>query len=1013
MRYISSKWNRILVGILACLTVAFAIAAGSAMRAHAEPVINNSEIEEVYDFGTSLELPTKATVDGQEKTAEAVFLTYPNGITTKKSPSVLNQAGEYELQYIFSVSGKTVRYLQRFKVAIPGFSYNDPKSSVEIGANERFPQIPVGAQIRLVNRDELTFREIVNLADNTEDSPFLTLYALPQTAGEFDAAKIKVRITDLYDAENYVDIYIKSNAKEDVTSIGATYLTAGAKGQPSTGLEDNTASNKGVNVRQNDQFGFPAEFSLAGAQYSEGSVVNIDYDELNLYFDAATKQVLTDPSGYCSNARLIADLDDTSYFSNPWKGFTTGEVRISIMGLEYQASALNLVVTELDGKLPLSSVTDGEKPTIKVDTDAFSSGNFPFARVGESFPLFPATAFDAHDGAVQVVSMVFYNYASSNPINCNTTDNSFVPTRPGLYTIVYQARDLSGNVAIETVDVHAYAGAPLEIGLTDPIGSTKTGEPVELVKALSATSVSGRVRYFISVADSDGNVTEVDPESRLFTPMKVGSYIVTVTARDYVSEATKTFPLEATENAVGKIFGEADIPRAFLKGATYTLPTVYGYDFSSGTGVKKEAQIYIKEDNGQSVLHSGNTYRVQASSEVTIEYAITVNGGTDKKTYTVPVVDAGFKSSLNQAKLFRIISGAASGKATSDGVSYTTSTEGTTLEFVNSLQAVDFNLSFLVDGANHAFTGIHVTLTDALNSAESVRFSFEKISGRTMFSVNGGIRYGIDASFEGATRTSFLVNYSAATKSVQAANNLTVSVQTYENGQPFKGFSSDFVYLQVEYTGVSGSSAIIFQNLNKHRLGNATTDRYAPDILVTATPGNRNKGDVVSLSAAVVADVIDAAVTRSLTVTGPNGQPVTALDGTLLKDADPTKDYQFVLSAYGGYLISYTASDSTGNKSSYSYNIAAVDETPPVITIISPVTSGKVGEQIAIAAVEVTDDVTANCEVVVFVEGSNGSYELITDGYFIPKAAGEYRVRYLAMDEAGCCAVASYTVTVQ
>ena len=1001
-----------LAGLLLCLSVCLGVFTERALPAQAEHVIVNAEIAATYDFGTSFALPESATVDGQTLLAESVYLVYPNGVATRKSRVTLDQSGEYALQYVFVIDGKRVYYTQRFRVATLGFGLTNAASRAFIGTNDRYPEIPEGVQIQLSNRDELTFREIVNLADNDEDAPFLSLYALPQTPGEFDAAKVKVRLTDLYDAENYVDIYIKSNAKEDVTSIGASYLTANANGQPPTGLEDNTASNAGVKVRQNDQFGFPAVFSLAGAQYSEGGITPIYYDDLNLYFDAKTKRILTDPSGYCSNARLIADLDDTSYFTKPWKGFTTGEVRVSITGLEYQTSLLHLVVTSLDGKLPEEIIEDTAPPTIKVDTEEFA-GSMPFARIGEKFTTYSATAFDKHDGVVEVTSAVFYNYYSPTPFNCSTVDGTFTPTRPGVYTIEYRAKDRAGNVACEQLNVEAFANSPLQVEVQSPLSSGKTGETVALMQGLGAASVSGTVRYCVVVTDADGAKTEVDSATRLFTPMHDGAYEVTVEAYDYVSVAKETFTFTATPNAVGKIFEEAALPRVFLKGVTYALPTLYGYDFSSGKGVRTEAQISVKEDGGQSKTLQGNTYVVQASAEAVVEYALSVGSSTDKKTYTIPVVNAGFGGSLDQAKLFRVVQGAAEGKAASDGVTYTTNTNGTTLEFINRLQAVEFSLSFLGSAASHAFTGIHITLTDTLNAQESVRFSFEKSGGGTVFSVNGGLRFAVDASLEGANRTSFLVNYDAATKTVTPSNNLTVSVDTYENGAPFEGFTTGYVYLSIRFDGVSGPSAILFQSLNNHRLRNDTYDRYAPGIVVSAVPGDRNKDDVVVLPAAVVADVVDASVTSGLTVKGPDGNPITAEDGTLLQNADLTKEYSFVLRTLGRYTISYTASDSTGNKNSYSYTIAAVDQTPPQITIQNAVRSGKVGARIAVASVTVTDNATEKCEVVVFVEGPSGSFELVKDGYFVPRTPGEYRVHYMAIDEANCCGFASYTVTVQ
>ena len=148
-------------------------------------------------------------------------------------------------------------------------------------------------------------------------------------------------------------------------------------------------------------------------------------------------------------------------------------------------------------------------------------------------------------------------------------------------------------------------------------------------------------------------------------------------------------------------------------------------------------------------------------------------------------------------------------------------------------------------------------------------------------------------------------------------------------------------------------------------------------------------------------------------VKDPNGEYVTAKDGTLLNEkADPTKSYEIVLESFGRYEVYYSAADSNGKEMIYSYMLTVSDIVAPEVELTDKVTEAKVGETVLIAETEITDNLSKEFTVVRYLELPNGSLVSLPGNSFIANMAGEYSVWYYVTDEAGNTAITGYTVTV-
>ena len=117
------KKTKLLFSVLAVTLVGVGAAGGFlSLKAGAEVGWTDATVEREYEYGETLEIPTRSvTVNG--KTAEAVSVVeYPNGKTTKSDEITLNVGGRYKIRYTAVVGAKSYEKV-----------YADDKRRVKVG----------------------------------------------------------------------------------------------------------------------------------------------------------------------------------------------------------------------------------------------------------------------------------------------------------------------------------------------------------------------------------------------------------------------------------------------------------------------------------------------------------------------------------------------------------------------------------------------------------------------------------------------------------------------------------------------------------------------------------------------------------------------------------------------------------------------------------------------------------------------------------------------------------------
>ena len=174
------------------------------------------------------------------------------------------------------------------------------------------------------------------------------------------------------------------------------------------------------------------------------------------------------------------------------------------------------------------------------------------------------------------------------------------------------------------------------------------------------------------------------------------------------------------------------------------------------------------------------------------------------------------------------------------------------------------------------------------------------------------------------------------------------------------------------------------------------------------------QGDEISLPKAYASDALDNELSYfTVTVSGPDGQPIAATDGTVLNYAPIRDEYRIKLDKTGSYTLIYAAADGSGNVDPYTYTVRVRDAEPPEITISSAsIPDAKLGDTVAVPTATVTGG-TTDGKVYVYVINPHGLVRK-PDGnsYSDTAVKGRYTVRYVAFDAYGNMAVEELYFTV-
>jgi len=829
-----------------------------------------------------------------------------------------------------------------------------------------------------------TFRlhQPIDLRTVTVADDFLKLRIYATEDGTPDIRQITLVLTDAYDPTNYLRI----NGIYDLLQY--SYWKTGTGEQPLVGYE---AWNHVIHIEDNAGAWAPVDFISSARKDTNILCLSFDPDDLKVYA--------------CSNQKgnddvMICDLDDPKYYSALWSGFTTGEVYLSVYINEFEKGAtsatlglLSAAGCALDGR---TEAYDDKAPTIRVDFGDYSADTLPDGAVGYYYPVFPAKAYDTSDGITVPQARVYSGYGTTAQKEVPCDGIRFVPTEPGLHTIVYTATDPYGNQAEQTVKVNVRLRADAILATENRKGVTaaSVGERVTLADVTFSGGMTQLTRTAV-VKGPDGRFRTLDGMS--FTPDSEGLYTVILRAVDFCGQTSVyTYQISVTTSDAPVIGLSEPLLDYWLAGKTYTLPSAVAFDHRAGKSVGYE--IYADFGDGEKKLSDGLLAIPADVATVRIIY----RAGTASFTHTAKVVKS--QKDSGDLALDAYFDAPADAEKTvgTDAVTITLPTAGD-VTFINPLLTVGTSFELALSGADR----YSVTFTDRNRPGCVLTASFVRTGNRVRVSLNGREVFTVTAeekltlgfSDDGLTFT---------------VNGKTAPVTSYENGLPFTGFSGYTAMFSVSLP--AGASLSVF-SLNRQNFNESVVmDMLRPQIIPLGLfGGSYTIGTIYRVCPVAIADVLDSTTVARLNVKDAKGNYVVDINGRVMKDLPVTEAYAFRLDAYGNYYVSYTADAEGVWDEEMNYVVKCVDLTPPEITFPEIPAEAEVGTVVNIPDFTVSDNVTRDTELTshAWIITPEGKILLLTEKGYRLSSAGIYTIRITVRDKEGNLAFADRTVTVR
>ncbi len=1011
---------------LAALAAVAALSAGiaSSVVLADEGTLSEVSYKTQYLMNETLALQDATIAYGGKNYDATAILHYPNGKTCALETAVLTEQGEYTVEYKALVENKAISKTVKFTVLGDRYGF-EGSGSVSYGATPYLEGYE-GLNVSLDRNSTFVYNQVIDVSDNTYAADVIRFYVTPSIVGEREVSAIFVRLTDAYDPDNYIVVRYRHVPNAD----NWTYISAGANGQPSTGVSPtntpgaDTVEFEGKLYRmwQNHQYyghGMASSFTgLCPGNY------NVEHDKIGWTFarnyqrfalDYESKKVHAQAVDETSReATLVTDLDDDVFFEgNLWQGFTTGEVILSMYAEGYQGAAFNFFVTTIDGQ-PVASdgVVNTIAPLVEVDFgEGLSQETLPQAIVGRPYNVFNATARDEYEGEVPCNALVWYNYNNSARTLVSVNDGKFIPTRKGTYTIEYTATDSFGNKGRRLVEIEAIERDKLVYTFGE---SEKTFDVASNVSVSTLTVENGTVGASVNVRaklKGGDTVYPIDNQKLTFRPLYAGTYVIEYEYSDYIE--TQVFSYEITVNSVSKPLFVDDIvlPRYFIKDCEYYIPDYYGYDFSEGTKQIK-AEISLKVGQGEKAALANNAFKATTMDSVEVTYKLTGAAGTDEKTLLVPVVNTGYNK-LGSLDLSQYLQGEAFAAAASNSdIAYTTNAVKATggkavLSLINAGYWNVFSTEFTVDTTAKNYNSVTLRFTDVEEHDNKMEISFTRSGNNTAVKLICGDRVlesVIEKSFEGVTFRTAVDNGSF----IVADSDISLPAE-----ELLSGFSKKF-YTDIELGGVSGEATIHMKRLMNQQLSNMNADMVKPVLIFTEFKNAYDLGDSVAIKGFDTYDFVDPSPSLSYYVTNAQGQYVTSSEGVSMNGTQDVRGtYTIKCDTYVNCILSGEVVDYSRRKEAFSFVFSVTDKVAPTLTLSNAKTSGKVGSKITLASYTAEDDKTANVSVYIQICDPTGKCTMYEDiKEFTPTMSGRYRIMYCAMDEASNITFAEYYITV-
>ena len=377
---------------------------------------------------------------------------------------------------------------------------------------------------------------------------------------------------------------------------------------------------------------------------------------------------------------------------------------------------------------------------------------------------------------------------------------------------------------------------------------------------------------------------------------------------------------------------------------------------------------------------------------------------------TIPVVDAGYGA---QANISAYLQGEGfTSTATTDNVIYTKSNAAKVekLQLINKSLINNFGFTFSFVENYSEFEAITLRLQGYQNPNNVLNIVFTREGNTVTYYFND--RKDMTYSFDCAYGENVVLVYKKDVNTLVVNNDLKIELDAIK---VFSGFNEDYANVDIIFSGIKQNANIgiaINKVYDQHFHSGAD---YIVPTLYGERPSNRcSINEPYIIKSVQFYDLIDPNVSAKLSVTY-KGKAVTATDGTEMKRVSCARDYEIVFTEYGKYTVEYLYTDYAGNTGRYTYVISVQDLEAPTLEFNGNVrTEYKVGDEVHINNAIISDNVSEGMKLKTyhFLHKPDGTVAQ-TEISFKVTQAGDYKIYYYIIDEAGNTSIYNYVIHVR
>jgi len=835
----------------------------------------------------------------------------PNGASYSGHSFIASEIGIYTVTYSAYFGNVEVKEKVKYLVERRSqdlFSYDSKRVSANDGDYRYGSKTKnvSGAIFEVSSGATITCDTVFDATKWDANTPFVEFIVDPGVQGVPDFNSMKIFVTDVEDPSNYIEIQCDDSGSIDTNGNGM-YVRAGFCGNTCWGRETFYKTSGITYSWHSSHYGEALDSNFKAYPVSQPVKTTgfiLDNENMILYGNRR----------YGNEQKcLINVFNAEKHLANPWQGWTSGKVKISLVPLDFAAAKGRIVITSIGG-VDLSSLVlpDVEAPIIKVDYDGQTILDLPKAKINKPFNLFKTTIFDNFDLDLNAdVEVKYIDTVHNKKINVSINDGTFVPTKEGQYVITYTASDKSGNEAepvVLTISSTNYISA-FTLALAEDVINSKVFNTVNIPSTsdVIVSGGSGKPKIIRTILNPEGNEIEITNNSLYLD--ELGTYYVSYNATDYIGNTCSVVLTVNSQELDGPIFLQnGETPLVLISGFTYTVPDLIPVETYNG-----EIRYLDRTVTANGEATTNEKFVAQGSLETLVYTSVGSSSINANKTITIPVVET--NNTIDQDKYFF---GNANATLNKDDVTLSANSDASSL-FANPLNSKDFEIFFTL-GDMSQVSEFDLVMTDSKDYTKTVTFKIRKYKDDLGIT----IPFDIEKSFNTNSSGAQSIHVDGVSYEVYDASQTSIGkIKKFDNGEVFTGFSGSF-YLSFSFVGVVGEAEVAISKIDNQVLGHKNThakEKGKPIVVFdTEFVTEQHVGEYLVYPTFTTYDVLSDI-----------GATTIKIDSYISGDSKCTDT--FLIEHTGEFLYSYTARDILGNVIRGSTFINVFDVEAPTLTV--------------------------------------------------------------------------------